>query len=109
MKKNKILKVILIIIIILHYEKMPIYQETEQIQAQTISSIIHPGSIYFYMRRASDLKPITLLHAMARTYLPNGIKYKDNFLPLYVILTSINKCNMGRGFYYQHCFFRRRN
>lgn len=39
MKKNKILKVILIIIIILHYEKMPIYQETEVIISFFIKNI----------------------------------------------------------------------
>ncbi|XP_050454299.1 actin-related protein 8 isoform X3 [Cataglyphis hispanica] len=67
--------------------KMPVYQEVEQIQAQTII-VIHPGSMYLRMGRASDLKPVTLLHAVARRRLPNGIKYKDSFLPPAVILTK---------------------
>lgn len=66
---------------------MPVYQEAEQIQAQTII-VIHPGSMYLRMGRASDLKPVTLLHAVARRRLPNGIKYKDSFLPSAVVLTK---------------------
>ncbi|XP_071639578.1 actin-related protein 8 [Temnothorax longispinosus] len=67
--------------------KMPIYQEAEQIQAQTII-VIHPGSMYLRMGRASDLKPITLLHAVARRRLSNGTKYKDSLLPPTVTLTK---------------------
>lgn len=59
----------------------------QQIQAQTII-VIHPGSMYLRMGRASDLKPITLLHAIARRRLSNGTKYKDSFLPLTVTLVS---------------------
>lgn len=48
--------------------------------------------MYLRMGRASDLKPVTLLHAVARRRLPSGIKYKDSFLPSAVILVSnINK------------------
>lgn len=74
----------------------------QQIQAQTII-VIHPGSMYLRMGRASDLKPVTLLHAVARRRLPSGIKYKDSFLPPAVILVSINKCDMAKGFCYQYC------
>lgn len=66
---------------------MPGYQEAEQIQAQTII-VIHPGSMYLRMGRASDLKPVTLLHAVARKRLPTGIRYKDSFLPPAVTLTK---------------------
>jgi actin-related protein 8 len=60
----------------------------QQIQAQTII-VIHPGSMYLRMGRASDLKPVTLLHAVARKRLPNGTKYKDHFLPPAVTLVNI--------------------
>ncbi|EZA55915.1 hypothetical protein DMN91_010634 [Ooceraea biroi] len=66
---------------------MPVYQEAEQIQAQTII-VIHPGSMYLRMGRASDLKPVTLLHAVARRRLPSGTRYKDSFLPPAVTLTK---------------------
>lgn len=66
----------------------------QQIQAQTII-VIHPGSMYLRMGRASDLKPVTLLHAVARRCLSGGIKYKDSFLPPAVILVSINKYDMA--------------
>ncbi|KYN00766.1 Actin-related protein 8 [Cyphomyrmex costatus] len=59
----------------------------QQIQAQTII-VIHPGSMYLRMGRASDLKPVTLLHAVARRRLPNGTRYKDNLLPPTVTLTK---------------------
>jgi len=60
----------------------------QQIQAQTII-VIHPGSMYLRMGRASDLKPITLLHAVARRRLSNGTKYMDSLLPSTVTLVSI--------------------
>lgn len=64
---------------------MPVFQEScaEQIQAQTIV-IIHPGSVYLRMGRASDLNPCTILNAVARRRLPGGFAYKDNLLPLTV-------------------------
>lgn len=61
---------------------MPVFQEScaEQIQAQTII-IIHPGSMYLRMGRASDLNPCTILNAVARKRLPGGLEYKDSLLP----------------------------
>ncbi|EFN89058.1 actin-related protein 8 isoform X1 [Harpegnathos saltator] len=60
---------------------MPVFQEcTDEIETQTII-VIHPGSMYLRMGRASDLKPCTLLNAVARRRLPGGIKYRDSFLP----------------------------
>lgn len=44
--------------------------------------------MYLRMGRASDLKPVTLLHAVARRRLPNGIKYKDDLLPPTVTLVN---------------------
>ncbi|KYN11816.1 Actin-related protein 8 [Trachymyrmex cornetzi] len=64
-----------------------LFKTFQQIQAQTII-VIHPGSMYLRMGRASDLKPITLLHAIARRRLPNGVKYKDSLLPPTVTLTK---------------------
>lgn len=61
---------------------MPVFQEScaEQIQAQTII-IIHPGSMYLRIGRASDLNPCTMLNAVARKRLPGGMEYKDSLLP----------------------------
>ncbi|KAK7788285.1 hypothetical protein R5R35_013901 [Gryllus longicercus] len=61
---------------------MPTFQEScaEQIQAQTII-VIHPGSLFLRMGRASDLNPHTILHAIARKRLPGGIVHRDPFLP----------------------------
>ncbi|XP_047359700.1 actin-related protein 8 isoform X3 [Vespa velutina] len=68
---------------------MPVFQEScaEQIQAQTII-IIHPGSMYLRMGRASDLNPCTLLNAVARRRLSGGVEYKDGFLPFVVPRTK---------------------
>ncbi|XP_068084307.1 actin-related protein 8 isoform X2 [Anabrus simplex] len=52
----------------------------EQIQAQTII-VIHPGSLYLRMGRASDLNPHTLLHVIARKRLIGGEVHHDPFLP----------------------------
>lgn len=43
--------------------------------------IIHPGSKYLRIGRASDVSPVTVLHAIARKRKPNGLIYKDPFLP----------------------------
>lgn len=52
----------------------------QQIQAQTII-IIHPGSMYLRMGRASDLNPCTMLNAVARKRLAGGLEHKDSLLP----------------------------
>jgi hypothetical protein len=52
----------------------------QQIQAQTIV-VIHPGSLYLRIGRASDLNPHTLLHVVARRRLPSGSVHHDTFLP----------------------------
>lgn len=43
--------------------------------------VIHPGSLNLRIGRASDLNPITVLHAIARRRYPYGEVYKDSFLP----------------------------
>ncbi|XP_051170338.1 actin-related protein 8 [Leptopilina boulardi] len=68
---------------------MPVFQEscTEQIQAQTVI-IIHPGSLYLRIGRASDLNPFTLINAIARRRLSGGLEHKDTFLPSLVPRTK---------------------
>lgn len=43
--------------------------------------IIHPGSLYVKIGRASDLNPYTELHAVARKRLPGGLVHRDPILP----------------------------
>ncbi|XP_063228540.1 actin-related protein 8 isoform X2 [Bacillus rossius redtenbacheri] len=50
------------------------------IQAQMII-VIHPGSLYLRIGRASDLNPHTLLHCVARKRLAGGLVHHDPFLP----------------------------
>ncbi|KAL7305926.1 hypothetical protein TKK_0001402 [Trichogramma kaykai] len=61
---------------------MPVFLEpvTEQIPAQSII-IIHPGSKNLRIGKASDLNPKVILNAVARKRKPNGMVYKDSFLP----------------------------
>ncbi|XP_034952466.1 actin-related protein 8 [Chelonus insularis] len=68
---------------------MPVFHEScsEQIQAQTVI-IIHPGSQNIRIGRASDLNPVTMLHAVARRRLPNGMIRKDTYLPPLVTKTK---------------------
>ncbi|XP_030753391.1 actin-related protein 8 [Sitophilus oryzae] len=43
--------------------------------------VIHPGSLNLRIGRASDLNPVTVLHAIARRRKPGGQVYSDSFLP----------------------------
>lgn len=52
----------------------------EQVHSKSII-VIHPGSLNLRIGRASDLNPLTILHAIARRRLPAGHTYIDNFLP----------------------------
>ncbi|XP_053687673.1 actin-related protein 8 [Sabethes cyaneus] len=52
----------------------------EHLQAQNII-VIHPGSLYLRMGRASDVNPCRIMHAIARRRKPNGRAYKDSLLP----------------------------
>lgn len=61
---------------------MQINQETppEHIHSKAII-VIHPGSLNLRIGRASDLHPLTVLHAIARRTKPKGQMYRDTFLP----------------------------
>ncbi|XP_055533303.1 actin-related protein 8 [Wyeomyia smithii] len=52
----------------------------EHLQAQNII-VIHPGSLYLRMGRASDVNPCRIIHAIARRRKPNGRVYRDSLLP----------------------------
>ncbi|KAJ8976225.1 hypothetical protein NQ317_013617 [Molorchus minor] len=52
----------------------------EQVHSKSII-VIHPGSLNLRIGRASDLNPLTILHAIARRRLPGGHTYMDPFLP----------------------------
>nr|XP_023020647.1 actin-related protein 8 [Leptinotarsa decemlineata] len=52
----------------------------EQVHSKSII-VIHPGSLNLRIGRASDLNPLTVLHAIARRRLPYGQSYRDTFLP----------------------------
>lgn len=43
--------------------------------------IIHPGSLYIRIGRASDVNPVTLLHAVARKRYTGGASHVDPLLP----------------------------
>lgn len=43
--------------------------------------MIHPGSLYLRMGRASDVNPHTIVHAIARRRKPGGHVYRDIILP----------------------------
>lgn len=43
--------------------------------------MIHPGSLNLRIGRASDLNPLTILHAIARRCLNTKYMYRDGFLP----------------------------
>lgn len=61
---------------------MPTHAEstTGQVHSKSII-VIHPGSLNLRIGRASDLNPLTILHAVARRLLPGGQQYQDSFLP----------------------------
>ncbi len=44
--------------------------------------IIHPGSLYVRIGRASDVNPTTVLHAIARKRHPAGKVHADSMLPV---------------------------
>lgn len=58
--------------------------------------IIHPGSLNLRIGRASDLNPVTVLHAIARRRLPNGQKYQDDFLPARCELSNTQEIEEAR-------------
>lgn len=52
----------------------------EHFQSKT-TIVIHPGSLNLRIGRASDLNPVTVLHAIARKRRSGGQVYSDCFLP----------------------------
>lgn len=63
--------------------KMPVLPENtapEYIHSKSII-VIHPGSLNLRIGRASDLNPVTVLHAIARRRTTGGYMYRDHFLP----------------------------
>uniref|UniRef100_A0A8D8KQB3 Actin-related protein 8 n=1 Tax=Culex pipiens TaxID=7175 RepID=A0A8D8KQB3_CULPI len=60
----------------------------EQLQAQNII-VIHPGSLYLRMGRASDVNPCRMLHAIARRRKPGGIAHRDLVLPVAVASVAV--------------------
>ncbi|KAJ8926028.1 hypothetical protein NQ315_009883 [Exocentrus adspersus] len=52
----------------------------EQVHSKSII-VIHPGSLNLRIGRASDLNPLTVLHAVGRRRKPGGQNYRDAFLP----------------------------
>lgn len=71
---------------------MPVYQEPDAAQFQQFPThniiVIHPGSLYIRMGRASDLIPVKSLHCIARRRKPGGTVYKDPFIPPAVVRTK---------------------
>ncbi|KAF6205312.1 hypothetical protein GE061_019482 [Apolygus lucorum] len=59
---------------------MEVEGEARGMQAQNVI-VIHPGSMYIKIGRASDLNPHTELHAIGRRRLPGGISRYDTLLP----------------------------
>ncbi|XP_075228327.1 actin-related protein 8 isoform X2 [Lycorma delicatula] len=85
------------------------YQESfaEHMQAHTII-IIHPGSMYVRIGRASDLNPHTELHAIARKRLPGGQSHCDPILPLQVnrsaeVTQEMDECRLQISHTLQSC------
>nr|CAH7757411.1 unnamed protein product [Callosobruchus chinensis] len=67
----------------------------EQVHSKSII-VIHPGSLNLRIGRASDLNPLTILHAVARRRLPDGHKYSDAFLPERVKLSQAKEFEEAR-------------
>uniref|UniRef100_A0ABK8FW26 Actin-related protein 8 n=2 Tax=gambiae species complex TaxID=44542 RepID=A0ABK8FW26_ANOGA len=55
-------------------------QSEHQNHAQNII-VIHPGSHYLRIGRASDVNPVRILHAIARRRKPGGETHRDGVLP----------------------------
>ncbi|XP_019869686.1 actin-related protein 8 [Aethina tumida] len=73
------------------------YSETppEQVHSKSII-VIHPGSLNLRIGRASDLNPLTVLHAIARRRRPGGIPYADDFLPQRIDLNQPREFDEAR-------------
>ncbi|XP_065223415.1 actin-related protein 8 [Planococcus citri] len=65
---------------------MPSFQEFgSEDTAMKNAIIIHPGSLYIRIGRASDINPVTLLHAVATKRYTGGASHVDSLLPQVVL------------------------
>ncbi|KAF2884364.1 hypothetical protein ILUMI_21813 [Ignelater luminosus] len=69
---------------------LPVFpaSQSEQCHSRNII-VIHPGSLNLRIGRASDLNPITVLHAIARRKYKGGQDYQDSYLPARI---ELNQC-----------------
>lgn len=77
----------------------------EQVHSKNII-VIHPGSLNLRIGRASDLNPLTILHAIARRRLPGGEVYTGSFLPERVELSNpqeLEEARLGVSHTLQSC------
>ncbi|XP_058461136.1 actin-related protein 8 [Malaya genurostris] len=79
----------------------------EHLQAQNII-VIHPGSLYLRVGRASDVNPSRILHAIARRRKPGGQYYRDIILPPPVTnpkesLSEFEECRLQVSHTLQSC------
>lgn len=79
----------------------------EHLQAQNII-VIHPGSLYLRVGRASDVNPCRILHAIGRRRKPGGQAYRDDILPTPVTkskepLTEFDECRLQVSHTLQSC------
>lgn len=79
----------------------------EHLQAQNII-VIHPGSLYLRMGRASDVNPCRLLHAIGRRRKPGGRAYRDRVLPVPIAkpkesLSEFEECRLQVSHTLQSC------
>ncbi|CAH0551733.1 unnamed protein product [Brassicogethes aeneus] len=75
----------------------PVFAEAlpEQVHSKSII-VIHPGSLNLRIGRASDLNPVTVLHAIARRRLPGGTPFSDDFLPQRIDLNQPHEFDEAR-------------
>ncbi|XP_054261537.1 actin-related protein 8 isoform X2 [Macrosteles quadrilineatus] len=79
----------------------------EQLQKQTVI-IIHPGSLYVRIGRASDSSPHTEVHAIARKRYPEGLRHHDPMLPPLAplsmeVLQEMEECRLQVSHTLQSC------
>lgn len=71
--------------------------------------VIHPGSLYVRIGKASDVNPHTELHAVARRRLPGGLTQRDTLLPstshkMKECMQEMEECRLQVSYNLQSCF-----
>uniref|UniRef100_A0A8D8VG47 Actin-related protein 8 n=1 Tax=Cacopsylla melanoneura TaxID=428564 RepID=A0A8D8VG47_9HEMI len=71
--------------------------------------VIHPGSLYVRISRASDVNPHTELHAVARKRLLGGAVHRDTLLPSTLqrpkeCMQELEECRLQVSYNLQSCF-----